>query len=95
MDLQITKDSVGEFSIDGIPSIDTNEVDTQVLVDDGETLVLGGIYEQIKRNEVDRTPFFGELPLVDWMFKKTLTQDDRAELLIFVTPKIVKEELNI
>jgi type IV pilus assembly protein PilQ len=95
MDLQITKDSVGEFSVDGIPSIDTNEVDTQVLVDDGETLVLGGIYEQIKRNEVDRTPFFGELPLVDWMFKKTLNQDDRAELLIFVTPKIVKEELNI
>jgi type IV pilus assembly protein PilQ len=95
MDLQITKDSVGEFSVDGIPSIDTNEVDTQVLVDDGETLVLGGIYEQIKRNEIDRTPFFGELPLVDWMFKKTLSQDDRAELLIFVTPKIVKEELNI
>ncbi|MDH3985178.1 MAG: type IV pilus secretin PilQ [Gammaproteobacteria bacterium] len=95
MDLQISKDSVGEFSVDGIPSIDTNEVSTQVLVDDGETLVLGGIYEQIKRNEVDRTPFFGELPLVDWMFKKTLSQDDRAELLIFVTPKIVKEELNI
>jgi type IV pilus assembly protein PilQ len=95
MDLQISKDSVGEFSVDGIPSIDTNQVSTQVLVDDGETLVLGGIYEQIKRNEIDRTPFFGELPLVDWMFKKTLSQDDRAELLIFVTPKIVKEELNI
>ena len=95
MDLDISKDSVGEFSVDGIPSIDTNEVSTQVLVDDGETLVLGGIYEQVKRNEIDRTPFFGELPLVDWMFKKTLNQDDRAELLIFVTPKIVKEELNI
>ena len=95
MDLQISKDSVGEFSVDGVPSIDTNEVSTQVLVDDGETLVLGGIYEQIKRNEVDRTPFFGELPLVDWMFKKTSYQDDRTELLIFVTPKIVKEELNI
>ena len=95
MDLQISKDSVGEFSVDGVPSIDTNEVSTQVLVDDGETLVLGGIYEQIKRNEVDRTPFFGELPLVDWMFKKTSSQDDRTELLIFVTPKIVKEELNI
>jgi type IV pilus assembly protein PilQ len=49
----------------------------------------------VKRSEIDRTPFFGELPLVDWMFKKTLKQDDRAELLIFVTPKIVKEELNI
>ena len=48
-----------------------------------------------KRREVDRTPFFGELPLVDWMFKKTLTQDNKAELLIFVTPKIVKEDINI
>ena len=95
MDLQISKDSVGEFSVEGIPSIDTNEVSTQVLVDDGETLVLGGIYEQEKRTGVDRTPFFGELPLVDWMFKKTRKQDDRTELLIFVTPKIVKEELNI
>jgi type IV pilus assembly protein PilQ len=95
MDLQVNKDSVGEFSVDGVPSIDTNEVSTQVLVDDGETLVLGGIYEQEKRKEIDRTPFFGELPLVDWMFKRTLIQNDKAELLIFVTPKIVKEELNI
>ena len=95
MDLDISKDSVGQFSVDGIPSIDTNEISTQVLVDDGETLVLGGIYEQVKRYEVDRTPFFGELPLVDWMFKRTIDQNDKAELLIFVTPKIVKEELNI
>jgi len=95
MDIKVNKDSVGEFSVRGVPSIDTNEISTQVLVDDGETLVLGGIYEQTKRQEVDRTPFFGELPLIDWMFKKTLSQDDRAELLIFVTPKIIKEELNI
>ena len=95
MDLQISKDSVGEFSVDGVPAIDTNEIATQVLVDDGETLVLGGIYEQEKRHQVDRTPFFGELPLVDWMFKRTRDMNDKAELLIFVTPKIVKEELNI
>ena len=95
MDLQINKDSVGDFSVDGVPAIDTNEVSTQVLVDDGETLVLGGIYEQVKANEVDRTPFFGELPLVDWMFKKTLTLNNKSELLIFVTPKIVKEDINI
>ena len=95
MDLQISKDSVGEFSVDGIPSIDTNEISTQVLVDDGETLVLGGIYEQEKRHQVDKTPFFGELPLVSWMFKRTREVNDKAELLIFVTPKIVREELNI
>jgi len=94
MDLDVKKDSVGEVYL-GVPSIDTNEVSTQVLVDNGETLVLGGIYEQEKIKEIDRVPFFGELPLVDWMFKNTSITDDKAELLIFVTPKIVKEDLNI
>jgi type IV pilus assembly protein PilQ len=94
MDLDVKKDSVGEIFL-GVPSIDTNEVSTQVLVDNGETLVLGGIYEQEKIKEIDRVPFFGELPLVDWMFKNTSITDDKAELLIFVTPKIVKEDINI
>ena len=66
-----------------------------MLVDNGETLVLGGIYEQTSRDDVERVPFFGELPLVDWMFKSTSVVNDKRELLIFVTPKIVKEELNI
>ena len=94
MDLDVKKDSVGEIFL-GVPSIDTNEVSTQVLVDNGETLVLGGIYEQEKIKEVDRVPFFGSLPLVSWMFKNTSITNDKAELLIFVTPKIVKEDLNI
>jgi len=94
MDLDVKKDSVGEVYL-GVPSIDTNEVSTQVLVDNGETLVLGGIYEQEKIEEIDRVPFFGSLPLVDWMFKNTSITNDKAELLIFVTPKIVKEDLNI
>ncbi len=94
MDLQVNKDSVGQVFL-GIPSIDTNEISTQVLVDNGETLVLGGIYEQERQEQVDRVPFFGELPLVDWMFSKKLHVDDKAELLIFVTPKIVREDTNI
>jgi type IV pilus assembly protein PilQ len=94
MDLDVKKDSVGEIFL-GVPSIDTNEVSTQVLVDNGETLVLGGIYEQEKIKEIDRVPFFGSLPLVSWMFKNTSITDDKAELLIFVTPKIIKEDLNI
>ena len=94
MDLQVNKDSVGEVFL-GVPSIDTREVSTQVLVDNGETLVLGGIYEQEKSQEIDRVPFFGELPLVDWMFNKRLTVNNKAELLIFVTPKIVREDINI
>ena len=95
LDLIVNKDSVGEETSDGIPTIDTNEIGTQVLVDNGETLVLGGVYEQENRKTVNRVPFFGELPLVDWMFKNTIRTNNKAELLIFVTPKIVKEDLRI
>jgi type IV pilus assembly protein PilQ len=94
MDLNIKKDSPGDET-GGIPSINTNEVSTQVLVDNGETLVLGGIYEQTMRDDVERVPFFGELPLVDWMFKNTSKTDNKEELLIFVTPKIVKEDFRL
>ena len=95
LDLVVNKDSVGEETSDGIPTIDTNEIGTQVLVDNGETLVLGGVYEQENRKTVNRVPFFGELPLVDWMFKNTLDTHKKAELLIFVTPKIVKQDITI
>jgi type IV pilus assembly protein PilQ len=94
LDLVVNKDSVGEET-DAGPAINTNEVGTQVLVDNGETLVLGGVYEQENRKTVNRVPFFGELPLVDWMFKRTFNTHKKAELLIFVTPKIVKEDLRI
>ncbi len=93
MDVQVNKDSVGQI-FNGVPSIDTREVTTQVLVDNGETLVLGGIYEQETLNEVDKVPFFGDLPGVGWLFSTTRNADDKSELLIFVTPKIVKENLN-
>jgi len=94
MDLNVNKDSVGRV-FDRVPSIDTKEVGTQVLVDNGETLVLGGIYEQESRNDVDRVPFFGELPMVDWLFKRTQKFDNKQELLIFITPKIVKENFHL
>jgi type IV pilus assembly protein PilQ len=95
MDLNVKRDSPGSENSEGVPAVNTEEISTQVLVDNGETLVLGGIYEQVTRNDVERVPFFGELPLVDWMFKSTSKQNDKRELLIFVTPKIIKEELNI
>jgi type IV pilus assembly protein PilQ len=94
MDLVVNKDSVGQIFL-GVPSIDTKEVATQVLVDNGETLVLGGIYERETLDETDRVPFFGELPLVEHLFKTTRKSDDKAELLIFVTPKIVKESFSL
>ncbi|MDH3980008.1 MAG: type IV pilus secretin PilQ [Gammaproteobacteria bacterium] len=94
MDLIITNDTVGQ-NTDAGPSIDTNEVATQVLIDNGETLVLGGVYTEVNVDQVKRTPVLGELPVVGWLFKNTLKESDKGELLIFVTPKIVKEELRI
>lgn len=90
MDLEVSKDEVGEVFL-GVPSIDTRSVKTQVLVDNGETVVLGGIYEQSKSNNVERVPFFGDLPYVGFLFKNTAKEDRKRELLVFVTPKIVKE----
>jgi len=90
MDLEVNKDEIGEIFL-GVPSIDTRSVKTQVLVDNGETVVLGGIYEQTKNLGVQRVPFFGDLPYVGVLFRNTFNEDRQRELLVFVTPKIVKE----
>ena len=94
MDLDVHKDNVGELISYGgglsAPSIDTREVQSQLLVDNGQTVVLGGIYETEKTNQVTRVPFFSDLPFVGALFKSTIEVDDRSELLIFVTPKILQ-----
>jgi len=94
MDLDVHKDNVGELVSFGsglsAPSIDTREVQSQLLVDNGQTVVLGGIYETEKTNRVTRVPFFSDLPFVGNLFKSTIEVDDRTELLIFVTPKILQ-----
>lgn len=94
MDLEVKKDTVGQVFA-GVPSIDTRKVITQILVDNGETAVLGGIYEQTERNDVDKVPGFGDLPLLGGLFRNTTKQDDKTELLIFITPKILKESASI
>lgn len=94
MDLAVNKDSVGRiFNL--VPSIDTNEVTTQVFVDNGETVVLGGIFESSTNNAVDRVPFFSEIPYFGQLFRRTLTSHEKQELLVFVTPRILKEGLPI
>ena len=90
MDLKVSKDNVGEVFF-GVPSVDTRNVRTRVLVENGETLVLGGIYEQERGKQVERIPFFGSLPGVGWLFKTESRTDQKQELLIFVTPKIIKQ----
>ncbi len=94
MDLEVKKDSVGQIFAN-IPSIDTKKVTTQVLCDNGDTIVLGGIFEQTTRTTVEKVPLLGDIPVVGYLFKRTIKQDDKTELLIFVTPKIVKETLTV
>ena len=98
MDLEVKKDTVGALVATGngnFPTIDTKRVNTQVLVDNGDTVVLGGIFEQTTRTTVDKVPLLGDLPVVGLLFKRTVKQDDKTELLIFVTPKIVKDALTV
>ncbi|HZV62335.1 MAG TPA: type IV pilus secretin PilQ [Methylophilaceae bacterium] len=94
MDLEVKKDRVGQVFV-GVPSIDTQRVQTQVLVANGETAVLGGIYEQTERNDVDKVPFFGDLPFIGNAFKRRIKQNDKTELLIFITPRVMDENLAI
>jgi type IV pilus assembly protein PilQ len=79
----------------GVPSIETQNINTQVLVGNGETAVLGGIFEQTVRNDVEKVPFFGDLPVLGNLFKKRSSQNDKQELLIFITPRIMDDSLNL
>ncbi len=94
MDLDVRKERVGQVFA-GVPSIDTQNVTTQVLVANGETAVLGGIYEQTERNDVDKVPFFGDLPIIGNAFKRRSKVEDKTELLIFITPRIMDESLGL
>lgn len=93
MDLIINKDAIGEV-FNNIPSIDTNELETQVLVNNGETIVLGGIFQSEDITQIDKTPFFGDLPVIGRLFRRTTHTEDKSELLIFITPRLVKDVLS-
>jgi type IV pilus assembly protein PilQ len=99
LDLTVSKDSVGQIlpSATGgsVPSIDTREITTQVLVNDGQTVVLGGILETERRDTVNKVPFLGDLPGLGWLFRSKGKTDNKDELLIFVTPKILREGAEI
>lgn len=92
MDLKVNKDSVGGI-FSGVPSINTRSVTTQVLVNNGDTVVLGGIYEQSTAKGEDKVPLLGDIPLLGYLFKSTSKSETKSELLIFVTPKIIKESM--
>jgi len=98
MDLEVNNDSRGQDVNTGgglAPSIDTRKIVTQVLVDNGQTVVLGGIYQQTNRDTVNKVPFFGDLPILGNIFKFRSNVNTKAELLIFITPKIITEGLKV
>ena len=86
------QDTVGTV-FNGVPSINTNEIQTEVLVDNGQTVVLGGIFQTDKNVSTTKTPFLGDLPYVGRLFKRTVERDDKQELLIFITPRIIADTL--
>ncbi|HSH97237.1 MAG: type IV pilus secretin PilQ [Methylophilaceae bacterium] len=94
MKLEVKKDQVGVI-FNSVPSIDTQRVKTEVLVANGETAVLGGIYQQTERIDIDKVPFFGNIPYLGNLFKRTTRQNDKTELLIFITPRILDENLSV
>ena len=99
LDLVVSKDSVGQVvpSATGgfVPSIDTREITTQVLVNDGQTVVLGGILETERRDVEQKVPWLGDIPGLGHLFKSTSKTDNKDELLIFVTPRILREVTNL
>jgi len=94
MTLDVNKDQPGATTSAGV-QINTKHVKTEVLVENGGTVVIGGIYEQNDRTDITKIPFLGDLPLIGWMFKNTTTSTAKTELLVFITPRIVNERLTI
>ncbi len=93
MDLKVNQDTVGAESSSGVPAINKNEIETQVLVDNGATVVLGGIFTTDRAKSTTKTPFLGDLPFVGRLFRKTTERDDKQELLIFITPRLIQDTL--
>ncbi|MDK1023680.1 MAG: type IV pilus secretin PilQ family protein [Gammaproteobacteria bacterium] len=90
MELEVKQDTVGAV-FNGVPSINTNNIKTQVLVNNGETIVLGGIFTTQVTESITKTPFLGDIPYIGNLFKRRTQSDDKQELLIFITPRLIKD----
>jgi type IV pilus assembly protein PilQ len=94
MTLDVNKDEPGAITPGGV-AINTKHVKTEVLVENGGTVVIGGIFEQRDRTDITRVPFFGDLPYIGFLFKNNTTSTSKTELLVFLTPRIVNERLTV
>jgi protein transport protein HofQ/type IV pilus assembly protein PilQ len=89
LSLKIHQDAVGEM-YNGVPSIETNRINTQVVVGNEETLILGGIYRDEVWESMSKVPFLGDLPLVGALFRQQTQRQEKVELLVFITPKLLQ-----
>ncbi len=94
MSLDVNKDEPGATTTAGV-QINTKHVKTEVLVENGGTVVIGGIYEESERQDLTRVPFFGELPYIGFFFRNTTRATRKTELLVFITPRVVSERLTV
>jgi type IV pilus assembly protein PilQ len=95
LDVEVQKDAAGAAALGSAPPIDTRRVKTQVRVKNGETAILGGIFEQETRDEVEKVPLLGDIPGLGWLFKTTAKLDRKTELMIFLTPRLVDDRLSL
>ena len=93
MEVKVTKDAP-DFgnAVNGVPPIDKNEVNAKVLVSDGETIVIGGVFSNTQTKTVDKVPFLGDVPYVGRLFKRDIVKEEKSELLIFLTPRIMNNQ---
>ncbi|HLY95860.1 MAG: type IV pilus secretin PilQ, partial [Sideroxydans sp.] len=92
MKLSVSQDTVGNI-YSGVPSINTKKVNTEVLVDNGGTVVIGGVYTQDGTDSKTQIPLLGDIPVLGWLFKNDTITKAKKELLVFITPKILKESI--
>jgi type IV pilus assembly protein PilQ len=94
MKVTLSQDTVGNV-YGGVPSINTKKVNTEVLVDNGGTVVIGGVYTQDAADTTQEIPLLGDIPILGWLFKTNTLAKAKKELLVFITPKILKETLGM
>ena len=93
LEVNVAKDSKGDITPAGF-AINTQHVQTKVMVENGGTVVLGGIYQQTETTNVSKVPLLGDLPIVGYLFKSTARASTKTELLVFITPKIIAERVS-
>jgi len=93
MEVKVTKDAPDfRNAMNGVPPIDKNEVNAKILVSDGETVVIGGVFSNSQSKSVDKVPFLGDLPFLGRLFRRDVVTDAKSELLVFLTPRILNNQ---